>query len=401
MKRSVAPHSPPPRYQQDNPALSLPDREKEQALGQQLRSVQELYQAGDYVRAQAAAQAAAEAAKAHFGDDHPAVAAAYSNVALCAKQLGDFDASRRHYRTALRVYRRTVGEQHASFAAVLHNLGQLNVTQIHVDASLSASDRAALLQQAHDYLQSAYTVRVDELGDAHVHTVASQSALGSVVALQILASYKKQAPTSANAAAAAAAATGSTYISHLPTAVTEPGWRAAQQHLQEALRTAMDQPRGKALSRPKRASSKAAKTTTVTTPVAKTANDVHLELDRIQTLSAASAAQNLAVFWKLRATTAEASPLPPLNVDGLLATTSSSTVVPTTSSGRDIWLLQAHDLYQRVLDVRRQLLPPNHAEVYATMHSLAELLETMGRVEQANALRRQLVDTYDPPEEDQ
>jgi tetratricopeptide (TPR) repeat protein len=400
MKRSVAPHSPPPRYQQDNPALSLPDREKEQALGQQLRSVQELYQAGDYVRAQAAAQAAAEAAAAHFGDDHPAVAAAYSNVALCAKQLGDFDASRRHYRAALRVYRRTVGEQHASFAAVLHNLGQLNVTQIHVDVSLSASDRAALLQQAHDYLQSAHQVRVDELGQAHVHTVASQSALGSAVALQILASYKKQAPTSANAAAANAA-TGSTYISHLPTAVTEPGWRAAQQHLQEALRTAMDQPRGKALSRPKRASSKSAKTTTVPTPVTTSTNDVLLDLDRIQTLSAASAAQNLAVFWKLRATTAEASPLPPLNVNGLLATTSSSTVVPTTPSGRDVWLLQAHDLYQRVLDVRRQLLPPNHADVYATMHSLAELLETMGRVEQANALRRELVDSYDPPEEDQ
>ena len=57
---------------------------------------------------------------------------------------------------------------------------------------------------------------------------------------------------------------------------------------------------------------------------------------------------------------------------------------------------EAQKLYREIQSVRSQLLPKTHPDLYATKYSLAELLETIGDEEAANALRQEIIDTYDP-----
>ena len=91
----------------------------------------------------------------------------------------------------------------------------------------------------------------------------------------------------------------------------------------------------------------------------------------ISTLSACSAAQNLAVFLKTRATTEW-----PYNQK---------------------WLQESHALYVSVLETQQQLLPKGHPDLYVTTYSLAELLHAMGDEDAANVLRQEIIDTFDPP----
>lgn len=96
----------------------------------------------------------------------------------------------------------------------------------------------------------------------------------------------------------------------------------------------------------------------------------------IQTLSAASAAQNLAVLLKARAT------------------------IEVSESEKIAYLEEAHQLYNGIIAVRTQLLPEGHPDVYASKYSLAELLQIKGDEEAANAIRQEILDTYDPPVEE-
>jgi hypothetical protein len=57
-------------------------------------------------------------------------------------------------------------------------------------------------------------------------------------------------------------------------------------------------------------------------------------------------------------------------------------------------------LYNQVQKVRSQLLPPQHPDLYATKYSLAELLGAIGDEEAANQLRQEIIDTYDPPSQE-
>lgn len=331
--------------------FALPDKEKEQELSRIQVQVQDRYRSGDYRRALTASEELLQETERHFGRDHPATASAYNNVGLIHKQLGDFDASRDNYRSALQIYKKTVGTDHASYASILHNLGNLNRSQIHFDSSLKATDRLTLIEQAAEYLEQAFKIRVEEMGPDHPHTVASKSSWGSTIATQILHHHK--ASSSAN--------TGKkSYISLLSSEVTQQAWDAAETHLREALQTAVDKPRGPSLQKKK--GKKAKKT-----------KSKGAEENSIQTLSAASAAQNLAVFLKTRAT--------------------------TETPHNDDWLAESKRLYEETMSVRTKLLPKGHPDVYATKFSLAELLETMGDEEAANVVRQEIIDTYDPPSE--
>ncbi|KAL7570951.1 hypothetical protein ACA910_002581 [Epithemia clementina (nom. ined.)] len=62
----------------------------------------------------------------------------------------------------------------------------------------------------------------------------------------------------------------------------------------------------------------------------------------------------------------------------------------------DAMFKEAQSLYQDVLTVRQELLSSKHPDVYATKHSLAELLQAMGKEADANAVRQEILDTYDP-----
>ena len=89
------------------------------------------------------------------------------------------------------------------------------------------------------------------------------------------------------------------------------------------------------------------------------------------TLSSAVAAQNFAVFLKIRATTKDPHD--------------------------EEFLKQAERLYKQAILVYEKLLPETHPDVYLVKHSLAELWSVMDQEDKANALRQALLDTFDPP----
>jgi hypothetical protein len=210
------------------------------------------------------------------------------------------------------------------------------------------------VETALEHLEEAWAIRKAELGDEHPHTVATRSSYGSTLAVQVLYQHKyvergakdgRQQPQ---------------YVSLNPQSVTQQGWAAAEAHLRQAMETAIANPRGKTVRKGGKVKKK-----NKTTP--KTSNS-------IDTLSAAAAAQNLAVFLKSRAMTEN----------------------PYNQTMMD----EAKKLYAEVQKVRSQLLPAQHPDLYATKHSLAELLEATGDSEAANALRQEIIDTYDQTTQD-
>lgn len=118
-------------------------------------------------------------------------------------------------------------------------------------------------------------------------------------------------------------------------------WEAAEQYLREALTIATQKPRGTRLEN-------------------KEAKDA---FKNITTLSAASAAQNLAVVLKTRATLSS----------------------PTNES----LLEEAKKLYEQTA-----LLHDAHPNAVATKYSLAELYTVIGDEDTANELRREIMNSY-------
>lgn len=279
----------------------------------------------------------------HFGKDHPATASAYNNIGLMHKSMGDWDESRKMYHESLRIYGRVVGKDHASYAAALHNIGALNKTQVHVDDTLTGIQRLQLNEEALEHLQDAWRIRQVELGDEHPHTIASRSNYGSTLAAQVIQITSKLK--------SGAKATR-------PSKLTKQRWEAAEEHLRQALKTATDNPRGQQVKNVK----------------------------RITTLSAASAAQNLAVFLKAQGTEI-------LNDE-------------TTKVVDGDAVAEAKQLYEQALHVRVELLHEAHPDVAATKFSLAELMATLGDDKGANALREEIMETYgiregDAPNDDE
>jgi hypothetical protein len=361
-----------PDSDSDSKKFALPDKDKERELTRLQDEVVSHYKAGDYRKALKTSQELLEDSQSHFGRDHSATASAFNNSALMHKLLGNFDESRKDYRAALTIYKKVVGDDHASYASALHNLANLNKSQIHFDESLKATDRLSLIEQAAEYLERAWRIRRDEMGEDHPHTVASRSSWGSTLAAQILYHHKASSSTTTKSGVVS-----QQYVSLLSASVTQHGWVAAEEHLRQALQTAVANPRGPSIAvDSKKGQRKGKKKSNISPPKQK--DDALSSTDSssahnttISTLSACSAAQNLAVFLKARATTES-----PYNQE---------------------WLQEAHKLYLNVLETRQQLLPKGHPDLYATTYSLAELLQAMGDEEAANVIRQEIVDTYDPP----
>lgn len=341
--------------QEPKERFPMPDKDKELKLARIQSTITDHYKRGDFNKALHASQELLTQTEDHFGREHPVTASAYNNVGLMQKLLGDFIEARKHYDMAMRIYGRVVGRDHASYAMTLHNLGALNKSQVHFDTSLKATERLSLVEKALEYLEEAWAIRTAELGDEHPHTVATRSSYGSTLAIQVLYQHKyvergandkeRQQPQ---------------YVSLNPESVTKRGWEAAEQHLREAMETAIANPRGKRIKKGGKGKNKQ-----------KTKQS---SSGGIETLSAAAAAQNLAVFLKAR----------------------SMTENPHNQTRMD----EAKKIYQEVQKTRSQLLPKHHPDLYATKYSLAELLDASGDTEAANALRQEILDTYEPGSED-
>ena len=324
-------------------ALQPPDNQKEEALMRIQQEIRIHHKHGNYKDALKASLSLLQETLEHFGKDHPATASAYNNIGLMHKSMGDWDESRKMYHESLRIYGRVVGKDHASYAAALHNIGALNKTQVHVDDTLTGIQRLQLNEEALEHLQDAWRIRQVELGDEHPHTIASRSNYGSTLAAQVIQITSKLK--------SGAKATR-------PSKLTKQRWEAAEEHLRQALKTATDNPRGQQVKNVK----------------------------RITTLSAASAAQNLAVFLKAQGTEI-------LNDE-------------TTKVVDGDAVAEAKQLYEQALHVRVELLHEAHPDVAATKFSLAELMATLGDDKGANALREEIMETYgiregDAPNDDE
>jgi tetratricopeptide (TPR) repeat protein len=344
----------PPGERDFEAKFPLPDVDKEKELGALQSHVAELYRSSQYRQAIKPSRDLLESTRSHFGTDHPATASAHNNLGLLHKHLGEYDESRRHYKDAMAIYKKVVGADHASYASALHNLGTCARAQLHLDPSLRATDRVSLLRESAAALEGAHSIRERELGREHPHTVASLSSWGATLAAQVLSHYKKSQDK---------------WVSTIPTDASELGWQAAERHLRTALQTAVDNPRGPNLQEPS-GGKKAPKPVARPSKAAPVLPSPSNTAPAISTLSGASAAQNLAVFLKARAV--------------------------TESPPHQERLREAKDIYQQVLRVRSRLLPPGHADLYATKHSLAEVLEALGDANRANEIRQEILDSYEP-----
>lgn len=339
-------------------SVPLPDKDKEQELSRLQVGVQEIYLRGNYRQALERAKELLTETEAHFSEDHPATASAYCNVGLINKQLGHYDDAHRAYKTATRIYKKVLGTKHASYAACLHNTAVLYQSQVHLDASLKATDRWTLLEEAQGMLEDALQIRRAELGEHHPHVVATQSSLGSILLARILHYTKVIEKKGENQQQSQATRLYTRLV--LNEDISNDTWEAAEAYSRGALETAIRNPRGP--QRPKGRKGK---------------NKPKVfdgSVQQLDTLSSANAAQNLAIFLKARAV-----------------------VVQEKTNYSQMWLQEAHDWYREVLAIRKALLPEGHALIYATMYSLAECLESMDRTDDAQLLRQEIVDIYDPP----
>jgi hypothetical protein len=383
----------------DGKSIQMPDKDAELKLADLQATITEEYKRGNFTRALSSSQDLLKQTQQHFGYnvDHPATASAMNNVGLMHKLLGNFTEARQLYVGAMRIYASVCGRDHASYAMTLHNLGNLNKSQVHFDASLKATERLSLVEAAMEYLEEAYAIRVAELGAEHPHTVATRSAIGSTLAAQVLYQHKMVEDTHNSGDCSASSNTRKQYVALDPEGITQQQWRAAEEHLRVSLQTAIENPRGKQIqNNQNRKKGKKGKKQYVKQQRRKDNSNFGSSSGvTVTTLSAASAGQNLAVFLKSLAMT--------FGKDSQL---------------RKQHLYEAKDLYEKVNEVRSQLLPYDHPDVYATKYSLAELLEVLAsspssgddsknddeeqererHEKAANALRQEIIDTYDPPD---
>eukprot|EP00934_Nitzschia_sp_Nitz4_P004368 Nitzschia sp. Nitz4//scaffold24_size164493//95852//97165//NITZ4_002333-RA/size164493-processed-gene-0.234-mRNA-1//-1//CDS//3329544129//4358//frame0 len=340
--------APSPPEEEEKERFAMPDRDMELKLASMQTTIADCYKEGDFAKALKLSRDLLNETQSHFGQEHPATASAFNNIGLMQKLLGDFVEARRHYTAAMRIYAKVVGRDHASYAMTLHNLGNLNKAQVHFDTSLKATERLNLVETALEYFEEAWAIRKAELGNDHPLTIATRSSYGSTLAAQVLHQHRHVQQGSNGSKPK--------YVSLNPEAVTRQGWDEAEQHLRQAMEASVSNPRGKTVSNKKKKKKSPPKSG---------------KKGEIQTLSAAAAAQNLAVFLKSRAMTSD-----PYDQD---------------------MLEEAKKLYEQVQQVRSQLLPSlQHPDLVATKFSLAELLEVMGDEETANTIRQEILDDYEP-----
>ena len=212
---------------------------------------------------------------------------------------------------------------------------------------------------------------------------------------------------------------------------TQRRWDAAEDHLRMALKTAVENPRGESvaplafipickggrtstgLTLPKKDRTLSKKERKIAEKERKRekrrANEggksmaVQGFAGRVSTLSAATAAQNLAVILKQRSDWVRLSLLD-----------DNDEVQQGSSNQLDQIIDEARHLYEAALHVRKQILPPHHPEVVASKFSLAELLDSTdptsltfgsskGRAidsDRANWLREAILESYDIEERD-
>lgn len=467
--------------QPQNPSSSGPtDQEIEEEILSLQSAVRTHHRHAAYGAALDTAAQLLALTSSHFGNLHPATASAHNNVGLMNKLLGNYSAAKEAYHEALRVYGEVCGQDHASYAAALSNLGMLergrvleseaeddegeqqdgggvkdeegvglqqlrdeNDAPTSAKSKMSAMERMQLMESAIEYFDEAHRIRLTELGPHHPHTITSRSQLGSAMAAAIMAERKGQiggrveaelrklkqqkAPADAKemeayvpeAIARAAASIGSS------SRLTRRRWEAAEEHLRGALTASVENPRGESVSplvflpiggvasssgdtggegdrhqqvgltlplkKDRSLSEKERRRTEkkrrremrqanfnalqsgniVDGSVNPKGTNIAVQgaAGKVTTLSAATAAQNLAVFLK---NYSDWMRLSLMDEDSNNVQQQSRPEITQLNQT----IQESRHLYEAALHVRARILPPHHPEVVASKFSLAELLDS-------------------------
>mmetsp|Transcript_64375 Transcript_64375/g.75490 ORF Transcript_64375/g.75490 Transcript_64375/m.75490 type:complete len:463 (-) Transcript_64375:96-1484(-) len=367
-----------------------PEQQIESLIMQIQFSIRDLHHAGQFTEALEATVVLIEKCESHFGVNHPVTASSYNNAAVMHKNLGDYDLSRECYRKALDVYGVIVGKDHANYAMALNNLGNLDRAQsssleLNAEDGQGASDanmtiwnnKIQLLQSAVEHLTEALSIRMNELGDDHPHTVLSMTNLGGAIS--------SQAQMELDSGDA---------ISKRLDPLAGKRWGVAEQHLRTALRIAL-------LNQEKAKTSKLVRDMEVNSreevnvpqmppPAPKITEEdvkyVHVDNLKIESLTSASSAQNLAVFLKCRADVLKQMPENE-RVDTLMDV--------------DDYYNEAEYLYRGALKLREEELGEHHPDTVASKFSLAELMISIGNEEEGERLRKEIVDSFGEEEDEE
>lgn len=333
------------------------------------------------------------------GKDHASYAAALSNLGMLERgHVIESEANE--------------GEETEDGAAKEEevDLGQLRDENVgELPKKMSAMERMQLNESAIEYLDEAYRIRISELGENHPHSITSRSQLGSALASAVIAERKQQLNSLIEKElrilkdrrnisdaremedhvpeAIAKAATKSSSSSNR---LSKRRYEAAEDHLRGALNTAVDNPRGESvtpLAYLPSGTSKASSRAGLTLPnlpkkdrsltkkerrkldkerrrEKRKAPEKHHATSqmspvkgiaaRVSTLSAATAAQNLALFKKyhcdwIRLTLGDGSQ----DMDKQAHDTGRLTEA----------MEESRNLYEAALYVRSSILPAHHPEV--------------------------------------
>lgn len=299
------------------------------------------HHAAQYEKALEVSSELLEVCTSLYGDSHPVTASAFNNIGVMNKLLGNYNESREAYENSLRIYQDSLGKNHESYAAALNNLALLFRSQSQMDENLKALEKTQLIELSIEYLEEALQVRTNELGKDHPHTLSTKSNLGAAIASQVLQTTRIQK-------------SASKFLKNRSD--------VAEEHLRQSLQISIKNPKGQKLD-----------------------DDHHKKKCpnlQIITKVSAGAAQNLALFLKHRA--------------DLLR---RSGQVVEMNDIQDL-MSESKQLYESALYVRSNLLGESHPDTVATMHSLAELLESKGDKKEADAMREDIMKLYDVKEID-
>lgn len=162
-----------------SPAADM--RAVEMQLAETLVTFQKQLNSGKYASALAEATELHVKCKAYYGDQHPAVASALNNMALCNKLLGDVDAAAALYTQAKDLYVAVLGKDHASTAAVHSNLGMLLLERAKRASGLL---KLSALEDARWHLETALATRKRVYGESHALIAMSMYQLATAARLQ-------------------------------------------------------------------------------------------------------------------------------------------------------------------------------------------------------------------------
>eukprot|EP00752_Nemacystus_decipiens_P003102 g2873.t1 len=155
--------------------------ERENMIRETQKAVREYYKEGMYQDALEVTQRLVDQVDDHFGRNHGVYGSALSDMALMMKAMGNHQEATEVYLKALEVYRTVYqGEENASFASTLHNLGMAFRAMAEDSKKL---EKIPLMERAAESFERCVQIREKILTNNHPDLQLARSRLATVQGL--------------------------------------------------------------------------------------------------------------------------------------------------------------------------------------------------------------------------